>query len=230
MSGGWLRLHRQILDWEWYNEPNTFRLFIHLLLKANHKQNKWQGKTIEAGQLVTGRKQLALELKLSEQKIRTSLERLKSTNEITIKSTSKYSIITICKWETYQPLKDTEQPTEQPATQPTNNQQITTNKNDKNNKNLIKGIFDAFRTQYPGQKRGLEEEFKNFIDKNKLETVHLLLPALNKELHYRQKAKAQGEFVPAWKHLKTWINQKCWTQEFPRLNGTPKTETYQKLT
>jgi len=79
---GWISLHRQIVEWEWYNEPNTFRLFIHLLLKANHKPKKWKGKTIEAGELVTGRKQLA--------------------NEITIKTTNKYSLISINNWSKYQ--------------------------------------------------------------------------------------------------------------------------------
>ena len=39
---------------------------------------------------------------MSEQSIRTSIEHLKSTNEITIKSTNKFSIITIENWGKYQ--------------------------------------------------------------------------------------------------------------------------------
>ena len=118
---GWIKLHRKILDWEWYSDTNTFRLFMHLLLKANREEKKWRGRIIKAGELVTGRKILAEELALSEQQIRTSLLKLKSTNEITIKSTSQNSIITLNNWNSYQG--------NQPAEQPTDNQRITTNKN-----------------------------------------------------------------------------------------------------
>src|SRR3990167_268088 len=109
-----IKLHRKITEWEWYTDANTNRLFMHLLLKANFKSNRWQGVEILPGQLVTGRKVLADELKLSEQEIRTSLNKLKSTNEITIKSTNKFSIVTVCKWLDYQVNDMADQPTEQP--------------------------------------------------------------------------------------------------------------------
>ena len=38
---GWIKIHRQILEWEWYSDTNTFRVFLHLLLKANHKEKKY---------------------------------------------------------------------------------------------------------------------------------------------------------------------------------------------
>lgn len=135
---GWIKLHRRITEWEWYQDGNTVRLFIHLLLKANHKPKQWQGLTIEAGQVVTGRKQLAVELGLSEQQIRTSINRLKSTSNLTIKSTNKFSIITLCNYRDFQDVslgeQPANQPANQPASQPTNNRQLTTNKNDKNDK------------------------------------------------------------------------------------------------
>jgi hypothetical protein len=37
---GWIKIHRSILEWEWYEDTNTFRLFMHLILKANHKDRK----------------------------------------------------------------------------------------------------------------------------------------------------------------------------------------------
>lgn len=123
---GFIKIHKRIVSWEWYTDPNTFRLFIHLLLNANFKSNRWQGIEIVPGQLVTGRKQLSIDLKLSEQEIRTSISKLKSTNEITIKSTNKFSIVTICKWEDYQTNYKDDQPTNQPIDQQTINQQSTT--------------------------------------------------------------------------------------------------------
>ena len=122
----YIKLHRKILEWEWYTDANTYRLFTHLLYRANFKSNRWMGIDILPGQLVIGRKELARELKLSEQEIRTSLSKLKSTSEITIKSTNKFSIVTICKWEDYQMNTKEDQPTDQPTDQQSSNQQSTT--------------------------------------------------------------------------------------------------------
>lgn len=99
-----MKLHRNIQKWEWKSDPNMVALWIHILTKANFEPNRWQGITIGVGQLVTGRKQLAADTGISQQSIRTCLERLKSTNEVTIKTTANYSIITVTKWEDYQDI------------------------------------------------------------------------------------------------------------------------------
>lgn len=137
---GWISLYRKFTEWEWYTDANTMRVFLHLLLKANHKDGNWQGKTIKRGQVVTGRKSLSNELKISEQAIRTSLNKLKITNEITIEITNKFSIITIEKYDVYQDnQKENNQQNDQQATneQPASNQQLTTNNNNNNNNNII---------------------------------------------------------------------------------------------
>ena len=130
---GYIKMHRKIMHWEWYQDGNTFRVFVHLLLKANHKPKKWRGITIEKGQVVTGRKKLAEDLKLTEREIRTSLNRLKSTGEIAIKTTNKYSLVTLINWDSYQ-TNGENRPADRPTDRPTNDQQTTTNKNDKKEK------------------------------------------------------------------------------------------------
>jgi hypothetical protein len=127
---GWIKLHRQITDWEWYDDHNTFRLFMHLLLKANHKERSYRGVKIEVGCVMTGRELLSKETGLSVQQIRTCLERLKSTNEITIKSNKQGTIIQVVKYKDYQVTTN-----ESTTNQPTSNQQVTTNKNVKKEKN-----------------------------------------------------------------------------------------------
>ena len=92
---GWVSFHRKIEEWEWYDDANTFRLFFHLVLKANHKDNKWRGIDIKRGELVTSNEQLAKQLKLTVSKIRTSLNKLKSTGEIAIKTTNKNTVVGI---------------------------------------------------------------------------------------------------------------------------------------
>lgn len=133
MQQGWIKIHRQLLEWEWYDDLNVKVLFFHLLLKANHKPKKYKGKLIEIGQLVTGLEVLANETGLSIQKIRTAIYKLKSTNEITIKSSSQGTVIQIVNYTKYQIV--TNQLTNE---QQTINKPSTTNKNVKNEKNDIK--------------------------------------------------------------------------------------------
>ena len=144
MNKGFIILHRRMLDWEWYDDKNTKILFIHLLLTVNWKDNKWRGKTIKRGEIITSRERLAKETLLSIQQIRSSLNKLKSTNEITIKTTTQYTHITINNYNEYQ---ENNQQTNQQITnkQPTNNQQITTtkqsNKETKKQYNISSGLY-----------------------------------------------------------------------------------------
>ena len=126
MDNGYIKIYRSLLDWEWYSDINTFKVFIHCLFKANWKDGRFRGQEIKRGSFVTGRKKLAKELKMSEREIRTALNHLKSTNEITIKTTNRYSIITVVKYSFYQDVPDDKRPTERPTTRPTSDQQATT--------------------------------------------------------------------------------------------------------
>jgi len=92
---GFVAIPRGLTDWEWYTEPNTARLFIHLLLTSNWSQKQWQGITIHPGELVTSQSQLAKKLDLSIMQVRTALKHLESTGYITVKTGSKYSLITL---------------------------------------------------------------------------------------------------------------------------------------
>lgn len=94
-SRGFVAFPRGLTDWEWYTEPNTARLFFHLLLTANWQEKQWQGITIKPGQLVTSQSQLAKQLDLSVMQVRTALKHLEQTNYITVQTGSKYSIVTL---------------------------------------------------------------------------------------------------------------------------------------
>ena len=145
MHRGYIKVFRKLKDWCWYDDHNTKILFLHLLLSANHSVKNWHGIQVNPGQLITGRKELAAETGLTEQQIRTSMERLKSTSEITSETTNKYSIVTICNWRSYQGegiqnnQQDNQQDNQQSTSnQPASNQQSTTTKECKNKKNAKK--------------------------------------------------------------------------------------------
>jgi len=102
MSEGWIKLHRKFIKWEWYDDASVFRLFTHLLLTVNYEDKRWRGIEVKAGSIVTGIDSLVKQTGLGRQQIRTAIEKLVVTGEITRKTTSKYSIISILNWESYQ--------------------------------------------------------------------------------------------------------------------------------
>ena len=130
-EGGFIKIFRKIEKWEWYDDGNTFRLFIHCLLKANYEDKRWHGHLIKRGSFITSRKKLATELKLTEQQIRTALDKLKLTNEITSEATSQFTVLTVKNYDSYQSnnQQDNQQTTSESTNeQPTDNQRATTTK------------------------------------------------------------------------------------------------------
>ena len=128
---GWLKLYRALGDWEWYSDPHAKAIFIHFIIFAQFKTSNFKGQTIERGEIIFGRKKLAETLGLSEQQTRTALNRLKSTSDITIKSTSKFSIAKVTHFELYQGSEAEPTSTStstSTSNQPATNQQLTTSK------------------------------------------------------------------------------------------------------
>lgn len=161
-ASGFITLHRQILDWEWYKDVNTKLLFIHLLITANFKDTRFLGKKIKRGQIVTSLPALAEETGLSVQNVRTALKHLISTGEITDESNNQYRIITVVKYDDYQKTTD-ELTGNQQATnrQPTGNQQHHNNDNNVNKGN--KGI-SIFRSPTLDEVTAYVNEIKSPVD------------------------------------------------------------------
>ena len=142
-NGGYIRLHRQILKWEWWSNPNTFRMFIYLLLKANYCDLKFEGKTIHRGQLVTSIPKLAQETTLTPRQVRVTLDHLKLTGEVTDTYTSKYRIITVVNYDKYQ-TDDRQDGSQMTGERQANDRQMTVSKEikkdnkDKNNNKPLK--------------------------------------------------------------------------------------------
>jgi hypothetical protein len=138
---GYIKFYRQIKEWEWWGDIKTFRLFVYLLLSVNHTPGNFQGLQVEVGQIVTSLESLSRETGLSVQEVRTCLKRLKSTNEITSQTSSKYTVITVNNFTQYQESTQTLTNNQQASNKRSTNdqQQYKNDKNDKNKKKYKAG-------------------------------------------------------------------------------------------
>jgi hypothetical protein len=157
MSTGWIKIHRKLLENPIYSDPHLLHLFIHCVLKANHKEQDVLFNNelvkVERGQFITGRFQLAKDLKQNPSSIYKRLITLQKLEILNIKSNNKFSMITVLKYGTYQDEMTTK---EQQKEQPRNNkvttkeQQSNTNNNDNNDNNdnnENKEIYPAKKTK-----------------------------------------------------------------------------------
>ena len=99
---GFVKIHRQLVSWGWYQDHVVKDLFLHLILTANFREQEWMGRTIGPGQVVTSYAHLARDLGFSVKQIRTALEKLKRTGEVASEATNRYTVVTIVNWEKYQ--------------------------------------------------------------------------------------------------------------------------------
>jgi DNA replication protein DnaD len=134
MNNGWIKLHRKLIDKAFFKRPQYLVLWVYLLLIANHaeKEFMWNGNIIivKEGQLITGRKELSAQTGIPESTIEDILKFLESQQQIQQQKTTKYRLITILNWETYQGSN-----TKSNNRATTEQQQADTNKNDKKVKN-----------------------------------------------------------------------------------------------
>ena len=132
---GWIKLHRQLMNWEWYSDGVVKDVFIHLLLSANHRDIRFKGQTIKTGSVITSVKRLSEALGFSDMQIRRALKMLESTGEISKKATNRYTLVYINKYSDFQFLSESSAPEKNKQTtncQQTDNGQTTTNNNVKN--------------------------------------------------------------------------------------------------
>lgn len=103
-EGNYIKINRSILEWEWYGNINTKILFLHMLLKANWKDGKFEGTTVPRGSFISSYPRLSSECELTVNEVRTAIKHLISTGEITVKAHAKYSVFTINNYCQYQDI------------------------------------------------------------------------------------------------------------------------------
>lgn len=170
MGEAFIKLHRKMLDWEWYKDTNTFALFIHCLLIANWKDGRFMGRAIPRGSFVSSYPQLAQQTNMSIQNVRTALNHLKSTGELTVKTTSKFSVFTVVNYNRYQDV-NSQANSQLTVSQQATNSQLTTieeykeDKNIKNNNIFSPPTVDEVRAYCQERNNSVDaESFVSFYD------------------------------------------------------------------
>lgn len=150
MHRGWVRFWRKSRDSAVYTDE-LWRLWSHCLFRANHAptkvlvDRKADPIDVAAGQFITGRNALHREMYPKFPKSAPSpstlwrrLEILKKLGNLNIQTNSRYTLVTVCEYSTYNPANpEFEQPDEPQVNRrrTAGEPQVNTEKNVKNSKN-----------------------------------------------------------------------------------------------
>lgn len=178
---GYIKLHRSILKWEWWQDENTRTVFLYLLLMANWESKTYRGIEIPVGSLITSRSKLSEKLNLSEQNVRTALEHLQRTGEIEIETTNRYSLVKIVNWGIYQISDSDNQPTGNQQTNQQTNHQINQQTNQRKSLQLVD--LNDYANQQTNQQNGTQltsqlTTYKN-IRKEEDKNIYYKAPSKN---------------------------------------------------
>lgn len=206
MDNTFIKLSRKIQSWRWYQDANTMRVFIHILLNANVYDHDFEDITVKRGQWVTSINKISEQLNISTRSIRTALNHLKSTNEVTIKTTPKYSIITIQNYNQYQ--KVTKYPT---INRQTADKQVTNNR-------------QQYKKGKERKRREERESIPSFSEIEQFVQIENLNVDAKKFFDYYEgrKWRIADKPIDDWKSLvKTWSKNEHKTYASGAYDGVP---------
>lgn len=175
---GFIYLHRKLLNWEWFDDNITFKVFVTCLLLANYKDKKWRGHIVPRGSFVTSLDNFCKILKISKMQLRSCLKKLEKSECITRNTTHNFTMINLCNYDDYQNLETAKEHTKQHKNNtgltqkehkintrvtPTNNDNNTNNDNKKTV--FYKTCFDEYLKINVIQHKELTKVMKDAIDK-----------------------------------------------------------------
>ena len=213
---GWLKLYRSILDSAVFQDAEVLKVWIWLLCNVAFEQHDTicYGKVIhlKPGQIATGRKKIAQCTDLNENKVYRALTALKSLGNIEIKSTNKYSIITVVNWDKYQGENSKRTASEQQTNSKTtteeqqDNSKRTQHKNGKNGKKekniYICSFFQSVWDEYP-KKLGKNKVTKAAMEQLEEAGEDAVMSAVRR---YVEKIKKEGTEEKYIMHGSTFFN------------------------
>ena len=101
-STGWIKISRQIKEWQHYKDANVFRVFMELLLSASTKDRSVHGKKLQQGQIITNLETIMEALDMSKHTVMDAINILIESGEIKRDRQGNSTIITIKNFSLYQ--------------------------------------------------------------------------------------------------------------------------------
>ena len=196
---GWIKIYRKIFDSPSIkNNPNYLSVWLYLLTNATHKEIgaffKGEKIILKPGQLITGRKSIAKITGVTESTVRRALARFKTDHQIDQQISNKNSLISILNWDDYQKGDHLDDQLETNK-RPTRDQQKTTNKNVKNDKNVKNNNITALTSEevkahsakffIPLQSKVEDPRFYPVTEKD-IKQYKMLYPAVDVEQEIRK--------------------------------------------
>lgn len=198
---GYVKLFRKLLKSTMFDNPNLLKVWIWCLLKATHRDHAQviglQKVELRPGQFIYGRNRAAEELKLKPSTTHRYMLWLKEVGNVDIKSNNKFSVVTVVNWELYQ-IEENKMDSNMDSKWTTNGQQMDTNKNGKNDKNIYTAFFESVWKLYPHKKgKGQVSD----TQKAKLEKIGI--EQLTRCIERYRKDKPDRQY---WQHGSTFFN------------------------
>lgn len=100
MSGGWYKQQRNIPERAWFKDANMVLLYTYLKATAYVADGKYEGQIIRRGSCPTTRAEMKEATGLSYKQVDTCLKKLSGYGEIIVRGYNKFTIITICDYDT----------------------------------------------------------------------------------------------------------------------------------
>lgn len=108
MKQGFIKIDRQILEWRYHDCYYAFTIWMHVLLLANWTDGYFKGRKVKRGELITSINNLMLVTGIkSDNTIRKWLKIFENEKMITLKSTNKYTHISIVNYDKFQDVGET---------------------------------------------------------------------------------------------------------------------------
>ena len=234
---GWIKLHRKLLHWKWYDDIPVYRLFTHLLLTVNHERKSWNGLIVEPGQIVTGRKKLSFETGLSEKQVRTALSKLIESGELVSENVKmscqkrakeranvkakeranvkhyNFSLLTVVSWNIYQQKGQSKGQTEGKKRATTKEDEVL-----HTSKNSLSEVLKQKQTDF-------YDELKAYVNSYSKETLRAFYDYWSEP--NRSRTKLKHEMQKTWD---TSLRLKYWARREKPANTPQKPEvTYSNI-
>ena len=204
MTSGWIKLHRKIKEWEWYKDSQVVHLFYHLIVSANDRDKKWKYFNIRRGEFVTSVRNISEETGIPVISVRRKLEILEKSGAILRKTTNKFTLITICKYGSYQSTEQTSEQTNEQTSEQTSEQQLK-----KKEENILLSSSTAHARTHEGGFVGelLKEEIwiEQMCMKHKISKVDLEAWLNDFQLDAECRGKKHDNISDAKQHFNDWL-------------------------